>query len=178
NQFHKTVMHCRMLILVAMLVIAPAGIFSQEYFRVMFYNVENLFDTKDDSLKSDNDFLPDGNMRWTPWKYWEKLRNITRVITAVGEMQSPALVGMCEVENDSVLFDLTQRSPLRMQDYSYIVSNSPDERGIDVALLYQRHQFRLLDYKEYTLTLNKQFPRPTRNILHAVGNLINGDTLD
>jgi exonuclease III len=171
-------MHCRMLILVAMLVIAPAGIFSQEYFRVMFYNVENLFDTKDDSLKSDNDFLPDGNMRWTPWKYWEKLRNITRVITAVGEMQSPALVGMCEVENDSVLFDLTQRSPLRMQDYSYIVSNSPDERGIDVALLYQRHQFRLLDYKEYTLTLNKQFPRPTRNILHAVGNLINGDTLD
>ena len=85
--------------------ISVTGIVSQNLFRVMFYNVENLFDTKDDSLKNDNDFLPDGFMRWTPWKYWEKLRNITRVITAVGGMQSPALIGLCEVENDSVIFD-------------------------------------------------------------------------
>lgn len=171
-------MKCRMLIIVAMLAIAPAGIFPQEQIRVMFYNVENLFDTKDDSLKNDNEFLPDGFMRWTPWKYWEKLRNITRVITAVGGMQSPALVGLCEVENDSVIYDLTHRSPLRMQEYSYLVSDSPDERGIDVALLYQRHQFKLLEHREYEVTLDKQGVRRTRNILHAVGNLVNGDTLD
>jgi len=93
-------------------------------------------------------------------------------------MQSPALVGMCEIENDSVIFDLTQRSPLRVQEYAYLVSDSPDERGIDVALLYQRHQFKLLESREYEIKVGKQNNHPTRNILHAVGNLINGDTLD
>lgn len=158
--------------------VSVTGIVSQNLFRVMFYNVENLFDTKDDSLKNDNDFLPDGFMRWTPWKYWEKLRNITRVITAAGGMQSPALIGLCEVENDSVIFDLTRRSPLRAQEYAYLITDSPDDRGIDVALLYQRHQFRLLESREYEIQFSGRNPRPTRNILHAVGNLINGDTLD
>src|SRR5690554_6196966 len=74
--------------------------FAQDHFRIMFYNVENLFDTKHDSLKNDYDYLPGGFMNWNDWKYWEKQRNIGRVITAVGEMQSPALVGLCEIEND------------------------------------------------------------------------------
>lgn len=158
--------------------VSVTGIVSQNSFRVMFYNVENLFDIRDDSLKNDDDFQPEGFMHWTSWKYWEKLRNITRVITAVGGMQSPALVGLCEVENDSVIFDLTRRSPLRVQEYAYIVSDSPDERGIDVALLYQRHQFKLLESREYEIEFGRQNNHPTRNILHAVGNLINGDTLD
>ena len=144
----------------------------------MFYNVENLFDTENDSLKQDDEFLPEGFMRWTPYKYWEKLRNITRVITAVGEIYPPAVVGLCEVENDSVLFDLTRRSPLRAQDYQYLVTNSPDERGIDVALLYQPHQFRLLETAEYQIVFRQQGRRPTRNILHVAGEVISGDTLD
>lgn len=168
----------RFIIVSLLWAISVTGIVSQNLFRVMFYNVENLFDTKDDSLKNDNDFLPDGFMRWTPWKYWEKLRNITRVITAVGGMQSPALIGLCEVENDSVIFDLTHRSPLRAQEYAYLITDSPDDRGIDVALLYQRHQFRLLESREYEIRFSGRNLRPTRNILHAVGNLINGDTLD
>ncbi len=168
----------RFIIVSLLWALSVPGIVSQNLFRVMFYNVENLFDTKDDSLKNDNDFLPDGFMHWTPWKYWEKLRNITRVITAVGGMQSPALIGLCEVENDSVIFDLTRRSPLRAQEYAYLISNSPDDRGIDVALLYQRHQFRLLESREYEIRFSERNQRPTRNILHAVGNLINGDTLD
>ena len=109
----------------------------------MFYNVENLFDICDDSLKNDNDFLPNGFMRWTEWKYKRKINNITKVITAVGGMNSPALVGLCEIENDSVLHDLTRRSPLSAQGYEFIITNSPDERGIDVGLLYQRHLFKL-----------------------------------
>lgn len=144
----------------------------------MFYNVENLFDTKHDSLKNDYDFLPGGFMNWSNWKYWEKQRNIGRVITAVGEMQSPALVGLCEIENDSVIFDLTKRSPIRSQEYDYLVTNSPDLRGIDVALLYQRHQFKLIEKNEYELMFSKKNARPTRNILHAVGQIISGDTLD
>ena len=144
----------------------------------MFYNVENLFDTLNDTLKEDDQFLAEGFMHWTPYKYWSKLRNLTRVITAAGEMYSPALIGLCEVENDSVMFDLTKRSPLRAQGYQYIITHSPDERGIDVALLYQPHQFRLLERDEHVITFRQHGRRPTRNILHAVGQVINGDTLD
>ncbi|HHT33434.1 MAG TPA: hypothetical protein GX018_00200 [Bacteroidales bacterium] len=158
--------------------LSATTLMSQQPFRVMFYNVENLFDTRNDTLKEDEQFLPDGFMHWTPYKYWEKLRNITRVITAVGGMYSPAVVGLCEVENDSVLTDLTLRSPLRVQGYRYIVTDSPDERGIDVALLYQPHQFRLLDASEYRISFRHPERRPTRNILHAVGTVVSGDTLD
>lgn len=151
---------------------------SQTNYRVMFYNVENLFDTVKDSTKSDDDFLPYGEMKWTSWRYWEKLKNITRVITAVGQMQSPSLVGLCEVENDSVLFDLTRRSPLRAQGYEYIATNSSDDRGIDVALLYQPAHFRLLQKHEYIVSLKGKHARPTRNILHASGKVIDGSILD
>ena len=150
---------------------------SQNNFRIMFYNVENLFDTKNDPDHADEDFLPNGAMKWQAWKYWEKLKNISRVITAVGQMQSPALVGLCEIENDSVIFDLTRRSPLRAQQYEYVVTNSPDERGIDVALLYQRDQFRLLRKHEYQIPFREK-NKTSRNILHVVGQLVNKDTLD
>lgn len=150
----------------------------QQGFRVMFYNVENLFDTVDNPEKRDDDFLPEGRMHWTPYRYWEKQRNITRVITAVGEMESPALVGLCEVENDSCLFDLTKRSALRSQGYEFVITDSPDERGINVALLYQSHQFGLVAWHEYEVEFSLEDARPTRNILHVVGELVNGDTLD
>lgn len=166
------------LIILFSAVIFVSAIHAQTEFRVMFYNVENLFDTVDDPIKKDNDFLPDGFMRWTPRKYWEKLRNITRVITAVGEMESPALVGLCEIENDSVIFDLTRRSPLRNQGYEYVVTDSPDDRGIDVALLYQPHQFKLLMKHEYEIEFRMKDARPSRNILHVVGSVVNGDSLD
>jgi endonuclease/exonuclease/phosphatase family metal-dependent hydrolase len=143
----------------------------------MFYNVENLFDTKNDPDHADEDFLPNGSMKWQSWKYWEKLKNISRVVTAIGQMQSPALVGLCEIENDSVIFDLTRRSPLRAQQYEYVVTNSPDPRGIDVALLYQRDQFRLIRKFEYQIPFREK-NKTSRNILHVVGQLVNKDTLD
>ncbi len=151
---------------------------AQENFRIVFYNVENLFDVHDDPVKNDDEFLPEGKFRWTGWKYGKKLKNITRVITAVGGMQSPALVGLCEVENDKVISDLTAKSPLRAQRYDYIVTDSPDERGIDVALLYQRHRFNLLEKNEYRIHFSNPATGPSRHILHAVGQLVNGDTLD
>lgn len=153
-------------------------ILSQTTYRAMFYNVENLFDTVDDPLKNDDEFLPGGAMRWNDWKYWEKLKNITRVVTAVGEMSSPSLVGLCEVENDSVLYDLTKRSPLRVQGYEFVVTDSPDERGIDVALLYQPHHFSLIKKNEYRISFTRKDARSSRNILHVEGRVINGDTLD
>lgn len=151
---------------------------AQESFRIMFYNVENLFDTEDDPLKSDEDFLPGGSMKWNSWKYREKLKNITRVITAAGGMHSPAIVGLCEIENDSVLYHLTKQSTLRAQKYEFIITDSPDYRGLDIGLLYQRHRFKLLSKKEYTINFRNRGTGPSRNILHATGQLINKDTLD
>ena len=74
-----------------------------DYIRLMFYNVENYFDTADDPTTNDNDFTPTGSMRWTQSRYIEKRNNIFRVITNVGEWDSPALVGLCEIENRAVL---------------------------------------------------------------------------
>lgn len=146
-------------------------------FRVMSWNVENLFDTHHDSLKNDEEFLPKALRHWNYTRYKKKLDDIARVIVAVGEWNPPALVGLCEVENDTVLRDLTRRSPLKNLDYRYVMTNSPDQRGIDVALLYQRDLFKLLSYRSIAIPSFKQH-RPTRDLLHVSGLLLTGDTLD
>lgn len=147
-------------------------------FRVMSYNVENLFDCRHDSLKNDQEYLPDAIRRWNRTKYKKKLDAVARVITAVGGWQPPALVALCEVENDSVLRDLTRYSALREAGYRYVMTQAADERGIDVALLYQRHLFRLLSSQSITVPKPNSKSRPTRDILHVCGQLLNRDTLD
>lgn len=147
-------------------------------FRVMSWNVENLFDTHHDSLKNDYEFLPQSHRHWTYLRYKKKLENIARVITAVGEWTPPALVGLCEVENDSVMRDLVHYSPLKEHGYRYVMTDSPDERGIDVALLYQRNQFKLLSYRSIPVGIFTTESRPTRDILHTSGLIVTGDTLD
>ena len=122
-------------------------------FRIVSYNVENLFDSRHDTLKNDYEFLPDATRHWNYSKYRKKLDNIARVIIATGGWTPPALVALCEVENDSVMRDLTRYSALREADYRYVMTQSPDKRGIDVALLYQRN-------------------------LHVSGLVLNRDTLD
>ena len=114
----------------------------QTDFRVMSYNVENLFDTKDDPLTADNDFLPSGNRHWTSGRFYHKLQQLAKVITAAGEWSTPALIGLCEVENDSVLVRLLDFTPLRRQHYRYCMTHGQDTRGINVAFLYQRDKFR------------------------------------
>lgn len=153
-------------------------VLAQESFRVMFYNVENLFDTKDDTLKNDNEFLPDAMRRWNYHRYKNKLNHIAKVIIASGNEYVPDLVGLCEVENDTCLRDLVKYSPLREADYRYVMTNSPDERGIDVALLYQRSTFKLIDKKSIHVPVEKLKRSPTREILHVAGKIISGDTLD
>lgn len=147
-------------------------------FRVMCWNVENLFDTRHDSLKNDYEFLPDALRRWNYPRYKKKLTHIARVITAVGEWAPPVLVGLCEVENDSVMRDLVRYSPLKELGYRYVITHSPDERGIDVALLYQRDRFKLLSHRSIPTGTFKPQSRPTRDILHVCGLLSTGDSLD
>ncbi|MDR0756505.1 MAG: endonuclease [Tannerella sp.] len=149
----------------------------QQVFQVMFYNVENLFDTYDDPHTSDNEFLPEGTRHWTPYRYYTHLRQTARVIHAAGEWDTPALVGLCEVENDSVLIHLTRRTSLRMQNYSYCITGSRDPRGINVALLYQEDKFRYLEHRSKRIPF-KNKARRSRDILHVSGRVITGDTLD
>lgn len=113
---------------------------AQSRLTIVELNTENLFDTRHDTLKNDYEFLPDSPRHWTRTKYWQKLNRIGQTIIACGEDSSgwtlPDIVGLCEVENDSVLFDLTRRSLLRKACYEYVMTASNDARGIDVALLY------------------------------------------
>ena len=146
-------------------------------FRVVSWNIENLFDIHHDSLKNDHEFLPGAMRHWNYSRYKKKLADIARVITAIGEWNPPALVGLCEVENDTVLRDLTRRSPLKELDYRYVMTDSPDLRGIDVALLYQRDLFKLLSSRSISIPPLKEH-RPTRDLLHVSGLLLTGDTLD
>ena len=145
------------------------------FLTFMELNCENLFDTRHDSLKNDLEFLPDGSYRWTPYRYWAKLNHLGQEIVALSN-PIPDFVAMCEVENDSVMFDLTRRSLLRNAGYEYVMTSSPDERGIDVALLYQPASFALLHSHSIRI---KPLPdtRPTRDILYASGLIITGDTL-
>jgi predicted extracellular nuclease len=109
---------------------------SEPSIRFMFYNVENLFDTYDDSLTLDNDFLPEGNYHWTKNRFSNKINKIYKVIAAVGGWKPPDVIGLCEIENRYVLEQLTQNTPLLKHNYKIIHKNSPDRRGIDVGLLY------------------------------------------
>lgn len=144
----------------------------------MFYNVENLFDCRHDSLKNDYEFLPDGPKGWTRARYNDKLEKIAKVIVATGGENVPDLVGLCEVENDHCLKGLTKYSPLREAGYRYVMTESPDQRGIDVALLYQRGSFKLLGKHCIPVPYQEIDRPPTRDILHVTGQVLSGDTLD
>lgn len=143
-------------------------------------NCENLFDCQHDSLKNDTEFLPTAGRQWTPRRYWRKLDNIGRTIISSSSdtvtFQLPDLVALVEVENDTVLLDLTRRSLLRNAGYEYVMTSSPDERGLDVALLYQPFSFQLLHYHALRVEPLDGM-RPTRDILYVSGRIITGDTL-
>lgn len=123
---------------------------------VAFYNVENLFDTEDDPNTFDDDRTPEGKDHWDEAKYQDKISNIAKVLSDIGSEQSagpPAIIGLCEIENISVLEDLVQSDLLKPFDYEIIHFDSPDERGIDVALLYQKSFFDALDSQSRRLLI-------------------------
>lgn len=153
-------------------------VMAQTRLRVMSYNVENLLDTIDNPSKMDEEFTPDGTRHWNSARYWRKQRHVAKVITAAGGWEAPAIVALCEVENDSVLRDLTRRTPLRQDDYRYVITHGPDLRGINVALLYQRDRFRLLGHESIPISFTGGRKRATRDILHLFGEVATHDTLD
>lgn len=139
-------------------------------------NCENMFDCQHDSLKDDTEWMPEGKRKWTPARYWRKLNHIGQEILSCQQEGVPDLVALVEVENDSCLFDLTHRSLLRGAGYEYLMTQSPDVRGIDVALLYQPMTFRPICY-DYLDIKPLEGMRPTRDILYVKGETLKGDTL-
>ena len=140
-------------------------------FTFVELNAENLFDTSHDSLKNDADWLPDGRQRWTPARYWRKVNHVAQELLACVGDGLPDLVALVEVENDSVLHALTRRSLLRSAGYEYLMTESPDVRGIDVALLYQPLSFRPLCYDALSVVPLSGM-RPTRDILYVQGETL------
>jgi endonuclease/exonuclease/phosphatase family metal-dependent hydrolase len=123
---------------------------------IAFYNVENLFDYEDDPITFDDDRTPDGKDHWTEEIYKAKLVNMAKVIAEIGSDvtgTSPAIIGVCETENRRVLEDLVNQEPLLQKDYGIIQFDSPDRRGIDVALLYQKKLFTPTNYKAHELLI-------------------------
>lgn len=147
-------------------------------FRLVEYNVENCFDTLDTAGKGDTQFLPDGEYHWNSAHYWHKLSNLSRVILDLGGLQPVDVVALCEVESDSVLHDLTRRTRLAALGYEYVITHSPDLRGVNVALLYQPLTFRLVSHNCFRVPYNPLSERPTRDVLLCTGVLPTGDTLD
>jgi endonuclease/exonuclease/phosphatase family metal-dependent hydrolase len=139
-------------------------------------NCENLFDYHHDEGKDDTEYLPEATRHWTKKRYWQKLNNIAQELLSCSDDGIPDMIALCEVENDSVLHDLTCRSLLRNAGYEYLMTNSPDLRGIDVALLYSPYTFAPIRSYSIRVTPVEQM-RPTRDILYACGQTVSGDTL-
>lgn len=146
-------------------------------FKIMFYNLENLFDPFDDSLKNDEEYVPGGMRGWTWKKFERKLQNTSKVIINAGGWRPPEIVGVCELENRFSLIQLLKRTPLEPFGYQIVHVESPDARGIDVGLMYRRDRFTMLYHRGIPVIFEGDSVSTTRNILYVKGLAPNGDTL-
>jgi hypothetical protein len=142
----------------------------------LFYNVENLFDTFNDTVRNDDEFLPSGIRRWNRARYDRKINSLYKTIMAAGDWSPPAIVGFCEVENRRVVEDLTYGTYLSKFDYGIIHEDSPDERGIDVCLIYRKGLVSVISHKYLIPPSFAGSEFRTRSVLYAK-LLILGDTL-
>ena len=159
-----------------------ANCFSQERrlydeYTFMFYNTENFFDCENDSLTQDDEFTYDGDRRWNYGRLYDKADRLAKVILAAGKWNVPVFVGLCEVESQQALEVLVKQTPLKKYNYKIIHKDSPDARGIDVALIYRPELFNPFEYKAIPVMdpTNPEFK--TRDILLVSGIINNCDTI-
>jgi hypothetical protein len=148
----------------------------ESVFTFAFYNLDNLFDVFDDPDTLDDDYTPEGKRKWTYRRYKKKVERLTGIISELGRDYSPVppiLVGLAELENEEVVKDLVNSKALRDYHYDYAHYDSPDERGVDVALLYQKKYFELIDSRPYTVFIFDDNGKRdyTRDILCVKGKL-------
>lgn len=145
-------------------------------YTIAFYNLENFFDIKDDPHSLDDDFTPEGFRKWNESKFRNKSRKMARALSEIGREESsrpPVLIGIAEVENKVVIASILKQKELRVVDYDFVHFDSPDERGIDTALIYQKKHFKVLDAEILPLLVDnvngvRDF---TRDILYVHGKL-------
>lgn len=147
---------------ISILLLFAINICAQDTVKIISYNVENLFDCQHDSLKNDSAFLPEGLYHWTNSRYHTKLNRIAQVIVNISGWQNAPIIGLCEVENKKCLTDLCSR--LRRYPYKILHYESPDERGIDVALLMDSTRIQLIHSYPIRIHLDGDH---TRDILYA-----------
>lgn len=129
---------------------------TQQNYVIGFYNLENLFDTYDDPVKNDNEFLPEGKNKWTQAKYEKKLHNMAKVIRSMADNNKRwhTILGISEIENRLVIEDLVSQPEIADANYQIVHYDSPDRRGVDVALLYKPDQFTYLDSESIPFDFN------------------------
>lgn len=140
-----------------------------------FWNIENLYDTIDSPDTDDAEFLPHAAYRWNSKRYYEKLNRLSEVISQMGTEVTPdgvAVLGLCEVENRGVLEDLVKTQKLKSRNYKIVHYDSPDLRGVDVALIYQPKYFTVTSSKTFKVILPQDSTRPTRDILLVSGKFL------
>ncbi|GAA4109328.1 endonuclease [Aquimarina addita] len=150
-------------------------------YTIAFYNLENLFDIKDDLNILDDDFLPDSEKQWTKKRYEKKIFKLGTAISNIGFAntgKAPVILGVAEVENKAVLKDLIKTKNLIHKNYGIVHYDSPDERGIDVGLLYQKKYFTVTHSESIVLLVDNEYGERdyTRDILWVTGNL-NGEEI-
>jgi len=154
------------------MLLRPLPAVSQEkadsfHVRVMFYNVENLFDTFNDSLTEDDEFLPEGMMRWNRTRYNNKINSVYKVIMAAGEWDPPPIIGLCEIENRKVLEDLVYGTLLSGYGYGILHKDSPDTRGIDVCMIFRKDLVHVIDSRSWIPASVVRADFHSRSILYA-----------
>ncbi|GGW38213.1 endonuclease/exonuclease/phosphatase family protein [Arenibacter certesii] len=150
----------------------------QNVYTIAFYNLENLFDTTVDQNTLDLDFTPNGSRKWTTRRYNRKLEKLAATIPKIGfdaTGKPPVLVGVAEIEKGSVIQALLETEPLKEHHYDYVHYKSPDDRGMDTALIYHRDHFKVIQSAPIPLIIPaKGDKEATRDILYIHG-ILNGE---
>lgn len=162
-----------------MIVLFSGTIDGQDKYKIVtigFYNIENLFDTLDTPHKKDSEFLPSSAKKWNSKRYADHLKKISRVISEMGiktDKDGIDILGISEVENRDVVIALTHQESIKDRHYQVIHGESPDERGIDVALIYNPRVFTPMGFELLYIPLEHSDGTPdyTRDILYVYGNL-------
>lgn len=149
----------------------PAKLLSYHGRSIVFYNVENLFDTIDQTDVIDEEFLPTGKLKWNTERYKLKLDHLAQAITA-NLAENPVLIGLAEIENGSVVMDLAKTGKLANTKYLLAHKDSPDARGIDCALLYDSERFKPLSITNLAVKIDSIPDFKTRDILYVKGELM------
>lgn len=181
-------MHMKRTFIYLVSLLAVAGCFTgasaqgkYSVYGIAFYNLENLFDTiPNNPLGRDAEFTPDGSNHWGSKKYWNKINNLAYAISQMTTQTTPggpAVIGVSEIENRSVLEDLVKDPAIRPWMLQVVHHDSPDRRGVDVGLLYNPRQFRVVDVTNHTLCIESNPSFRTRDQMCVTGVLSCGDTL-